>query len=267
MLNAFQLYFHYCSISIRSQMQYRASFIMLAVGHFFSTATEMFGIWALFDRFGALRGWALAEVAIFYGMINIAFALAEAVGRGFDKFFLLVKSGGFDILLLRPRSTALQVAAQEIQLMRIGRLSQGLVVLIWGASVLNVHWTLAKICLIAFAVLGGCCLFYGLFILQATFSFWSTESLELMNTVTYGGTETAQYPLAIYRKWFRRFFTFIVPLACVNYFPVLAITNRVDPLGSPVWLQWSSPVVGVLFLIICLQVWKFGVRHYRSTGS
>ena len=28
-----------------------------------------------------------------------------------------------------------------------------------------------------------------------------------------------------------------------------------------------APLAGPVFLVVCLQVWRFGVRHYRSTGS
>ncbi|XXX55556.1 ABC-2 family transporter protein [Sorangium sp. So ce124] len=59
-------------------------------------------------------------------------------------------------------------------------------------------------------------MFYGLLVLQATLCFWTVESLEIMNAWTYGGTEAAQYPLTLYRDWFRRFFTFVVPLASVS---------------------------------------------------
>ena len=43
--------------------------------------------------------------------------------------------------------------------------------------------------------------------------FWTTESLELMNILTYGGVETASYPLPIYHRVFRRFFTAQAPSA------------------------------------------------------
>ena len=267
MLDSIRVYGRYVSISIRSQMQYKASFIMMAVGQLLITAIEFLGLWALFARFGNLRGWTLAEVALFYGMINVAFAVAEAIARGFDTFPALVKSGEFDRLLLRPRTTILQVAAGELQLMRVGRLAQGLIVLIWAATALDVTWTPQKVLLAGATMLSGTCLFYGLFVLQATIAFWTIESLEIMATVTYGGVETAQYPLVIYRRWFRRFFTFVVPLACVNYFPVLAILDRPDPLGAPIALQWIAPMGGFVFLLLSLQVWKIGVRHYRSTGS
>ena len=50
------------------------------------TGIEFLGLWALFDRFGSLRGWTLPEAAMFYGLINIVFSLSDAIGRGFDLF-------------------------------------------------------------------------------------------------------------------------------------------------------------------------------------
>lgn len=262
-----RLYGRYIGASLRGQMQYRSSFFLQTISQFVGVGIEFLGIVALFHRFGNLRGWTLAEVALLYGIVNLAFALAESFGRGFDLFSMLVRKGDFDRLLLRPCSTALQVAGQDFQFLRIGRLLQGLLALVWGAHALGIAWTLPKAILLAAAVGGGACVFYGTFVLQATTCFWTVESLEIWNAVTYGGTETAQYPLTIYRPWFRRFFTFVVPLACMNYIPVSALTNRGAELGVPPLLQWTAPLIGVAFLVVALQVWRLGERRYRSTGS
>jgi ABC-2 type transport system permease protein len=266
-MDALRLYGRYIGVSIRGQMQYRGSFIMLSLGNFLGTGVEFLGIWVLFDRFGTIRGWTLPEAAMLYGMANVAFALAESVARGFDLFPMMVKYGDFDRLLLRPRSTVLQLMGTELQLTRIGRLAQGMVVLLWATSTLQMDWSPAKVGLAVTAVLGGVCMFSGLFVIQATIAFWTIETLELMNTVTYGGVEAAQFPLTIYRPWFQRFFTFIIPVACLNYFPAVAILGRADALGTPVVFQWISPVIGGIFLLATLQVWRIGVRHYASTGS
>ena len=209
----------------------------------------------------------MPEVAIFYGLANIAFALSDAASRGFDLFGGMVKAGDFDRLLLRPRSTALQLAGQELTLRRVGRLAPGGLVLLWGAAALHVPWTPGRVGLALLTILGGACLFYGIIVLQATLAFWTTESLEIVNTVSYGGVQSMYYPLAVYRRWFQRFFTFVVPLACVSYFPVVAILGRQDPLGSSRLFQVLSPLVGVAFLALALRVWHVGVRHYTSTGS
>jgi len=267
MRDALVLYSRYISVSLRAQMQYRMSFVMLTLGHFAMTGLEFIGIWVLFARFQRLDIWSLHEVALFYSIINMAFALCDATSRGFDVFATYVKGGDFDRMLLRPRSTVLQLAGQELTLRRVGRFAQALIVFVWASHALAIDWTAAKCLLLLITVLGAASLFYGLIVLQATMCFWTTESLEIMSSVTYGGVETAQFPLAIYRPWFRRFFTFVVPLACVGYYPTLGLLERADPLGSPAYVHWLTPLVGFCFLGFCLQIWRVGVRHYRSTGS
>jgi ABC-2 type transport system permease protein len=267
-MGALRLYGRYVAISLRSQMQYRASFLLQAAGHFLLTGGEFLALAALFQRFKQIRDWTLPEVALFYGIISVAFAIAEAVPRGFDSFGRMVRTGEFDRILLRPRSTAFQIFAQELQLMRVGRLSQGLIVLIWASLALDMAWTWPKISLLIFAIVGGACLFSGLFILQATVCFWTVESIEIVNCTTYGGVEAAQFPLTIYRPWFRNIFVWLIPLASINYLPGHAILARPErALGAPIWVQWAAPLAGVLFLLLSLQFWKIGERHYRSTGS
>jgi ABC-2 type transport system permease protein len=266
-LEPLSLYGRYLAISVRAQMQYRASFILQTVGQFGITAIEFLGVWALFHRFGSMDDWSLPEVALFYGTVNVSMAIADGISTGFDRFALYVKNGEFDRVLLRPRSTILQLAGVELSLRRIGRLLQGALILLWASWALEVSWGVGNVALLLFAVVGGACLFFALFVLQATLCFWTVESLELMNTLTYGGVEAAQYPLVIYGAWFRRFFTFVVPLACVCYFPLIAILDRPDALGTPLWFQRASPLAGVLFLLTAFQVWRFGVTRYTSTGS
>ncbi|WP_132996002.1 ABC transporter permease [Sporanaerobacter acetigenes] len=266
-MSGIRLYFRYLSLCIQSQLQYRASFIMMSIGHFLITFIDFLGIWVLFERFGTLKGFSFAEAALFYGMVHIAFAITEAWMRGFDTFSTLVRNGDFDRILTRPRSTVLQVLGHDFQIMRVGRFAQGLIVLLWAAYKLNIRWTFGKVMLLIFSIVGGSFLFSALIVLQATLSFWSIQSLEIVNSFTYGGVETAQYPLSIYKSWFRKIFIFIIPLGCINYFPAMAILEKSDPLKSPIWFQWISPIAGLIFFLISLEIWKFGVKHYKSTGS
>ncbi|HET7834943.1 MAG TPA: ABC-2 family transporter protein, partial [Variovorax sp.] len=98
-------------------------------------------------------------------------------------------------------------------------------------------------------------------------AFWTVESLEVATVFTYGGVEAGQYPMALYARWFRRLLTFVVPLACVSYYPGLAILGRADPFGAPAWVGWISPLAGFAFLALSFAAWGKGVRHYASTGS
>src|SRR5688572_7909902 len=107
MLDALGLYARLVTMALRKELQYRGSFVLLCIGQFAITGVEFAGPYALFTRFSRLGAWSLAEVALFYGVVNVIFSFADAFGRGFDLFSYQVKSGGFDRTLVRPRSTFL----------------------------------------------------------------------------------------------------------------------------------------------------------------
>ncbi|MDC7223775.1 MAG: ABC-2 family transporter protein [Spirochaetales bacterium] len=262
-----KLYGSYAAQSIKAQLEYRASLIMQIVGQFLVNIIEFSALWALFTRFGNLDGWTLEEAAFCYGLVGTIFSLADFFTRGFDIVGKLVQSGEFDRYLLRPRSLLLQLFGYELSLRRIGRLSQGLLILLWAISRLSVHWTAGKILLLLYTLPCGVAFFTSFLIIQASLSIKSVQSLEFMNVLTYGGVQTAQYPLSVYTDFFRRFFTFVVPLGCVTYYPVLVILDRTDSLLGWARFGWISPLGGPLFLLLSLLLFRRAIGWYVSTGS
>ncbi len=267
-MNALFLLGRYMSASLRAQMQYPAGTILLAVGSFVATILDLVAIWVLFARFGAVDGWRFGDVAMFFGLISISFAIADFLSRGFDMLGTeFIKTGNFDRILLRPRTATLQLMGHNFRFNRAGRLAQGLVVTVIGTQSLGFHWTVPAIALALWTIAGGVALFVGLMVIQGALAFWTTESLEVMNLLTYGGVQAAQFPLGLYEKWFRNFLIFVVPIGCVAYFPVLAILGKPDPLGTPSWLLPLTPLAGFAFLGLSFLAWRAGVAKYTSTGS
>lgn len=267
MLDSLRLYVRLLLASVRSQLQYPASFLMQGLGTFLITVIEFLAIAVLFERFGSLKNWKLPEVGVLYAMANLSFAMGEWIGRGFDTFSGMVKSGDFDRILLRPRTAALQIAGRELAFKRFGRALQALIVLAWAAPRCGVQWSPASILLLLAAIAGGACLFYGIFVLHATLCFWTTESLELTAILSNGGVESAQYPMDIYAPSFRRFFTYVVPLMFVNYYPGLVLLRPDSVSATQNFAGWLAPLAGTAFLALAFMMWASGVRHYRSTGS
>ena len=52
------------SACLRSQMQYKASFIMRVIGHLLVTTSEFITIVFIFGKFSHLKGWTLWEVGL-----------------------------------------------------------------------------------------------------------------------------------------------------------------------------------------------------------
>lgn len=249
-------------------MQYNISFIMTLFATFCIGFLDYLAIWVLLKRFGSIGGWNLLEISLLYALTYISFSLTDFLLRGLDRFASQVKTGSFDRLLLRPVNLLLQVAVQDISLIRVGKLLQAISVLVWAIYQLQIDWNVFKVTLFFYALLSGVLLFGGLFIIQATISFWTIESLEIFNILTHGGCEAASYPMNIYKPWFYKLFTYFVPLTCTSYLPIVAILEKPEHLlGFPLWFAWVSPTAACLFFLLSLKFWRLGVKHYCSTGN
>jgi ABC-2 type transport system permease protein len=157
--------------------------------------------------------------------------------------------------------------AADFQLRRLGRVSQGGLALALAVAWTPIVWTPLKLLYLLVVLVSGFVMFSALLVLGAVLCFWTVQSIEIMNTVTYGGTEMASYPLPIYHELLQRFSTFVVPLAFVSYFPALYLLDRPELQRLPGWLPGMTPVAAAMLALIAWLAWQVGVRHYQSTGS
>jgi ABC-2 type transport system permease protein len=261
------LYQRLIGARIRSQMQYRVSFLLMTLVSFVVTGSDLLAILILFNYFGELAGWWAGEVALLYGLAMVAFGLSEMVAAGFDLFPQAIRQGEFDRVLLRPVGIFVQVLAADFQLRRLGRVAQGGLALALAMAWTPIAWTPLKVLYLPVVLVSGFVMFSALLVLGAVLCFWTVQSIEIINTVTYGGTEMASYPLPIYHELLQRFFTFVVPLAFVSYFPALYLLDRPEAQRLPVWLPGMTPVVAAVLALVAWLAWRVGVWHYQSTGS
>jgi len=256
---------------VRAQMQYRASFVLEMIAQFAGTLLDFVVVIILFSRLTALGGWTLPEIGLLYGISSVAFGLADMVIAGFDYSYFgpaMVRLGEFDRVLIRPVSAFVQVLTSQFTLKRLGRIGQGVIVLGWALIALGEIWTPIKIGYMLIVMVSAAFFFGGLFIFGSGLSFWMVESLETMNMATYGGQFMTQYPMTIYGDFMRAFFTFVIAMAFINYYPTLWLLDKPDPLGGPTaLLAFIAPFVCLLMFAIGVQLWRIGVRRYASTGS
>jgi ABC-2 type transport system permease protein len=262
-----QLYLRLVSAQLRGQMQYKVSFLLSVIGSFTINIIEFGVVLIVFARIPHLAGWSLPEIALLYGLSGTSFAVAEMLAAALDNFQVHIVQGTFDRVLARPRGALFQVIVEDFALRRIGRITQAVLVLVFALRTLELDWTAPRIAMLASALVCGMVIYFSIFVLGAAFCFWTTQGKEATHVFTYGGDGLAQYPLDIYQGGVRRFFTFVVPLAFVNYEPALFLLGRSDPLGLPEVVQLLSPVAALVMAGLAALGWQQGVRHYQSTGS
>ena len=257
-----KLYLKYLSIQIKSTMEYKKDFIISIISQILSSVFAFITIFFLFDKFGNIEGYNFKEILICFVISYAGFALAECFFRGFDHFDRFLANGEFDRMLVRPRNILLQIIGGKIELSKFGRAGVGIIIIIILLLTTPELLRFDKLVTMLLMLFGTIIIYACLFVLKAGITFFTTQSLEIMNIFTDGGRDLSQYPLDIYNKIIKNFFTFVIPLAFVNYYPLLYIIERTNNK-----LYIIAPLLTILFVIPCYIVWKIGLRKYKSIGS
>ncbi|MCL2136849.1 MAG: ABC-2 family transporter protein [Coriobacteriia bacterium] len=257
-----KLFGKFFSIHIKSQMQYKSSFFLSVIGQFCTAFATLLGVYFMFTRFFSVEGFTFDQALLCFATMMMAFGLAEMIGRGFDLFPQMLGNGEFDRILVRPQGLVYQVVASKMDFTRLGRLSQAILVFAYAIPSSGIAWTLDKIVTLMLMVVCGSLTFFGLFLIYAAFSFFTVEGLEFMNILTNGGLEFGRYPYVVYGKNILRFLTYVVPLALVQYYPLLYLLDRETNA-----LYMLAPLISLVFLIPSYVFFRFGVSRYKSTGS
>jgi ABC-2 type transport system permease protein len=249
-------------MQIKTQLAYTKSFVMEALASGLTSLFSLVSIYFLFSKFGNIRGYTFDDVVICYIISFFGFSFVELFFRGFDRFDLILSNGTFDMILIKPKPIMLQVMGANLGLKKIARMMIAVIALIILFFMEPQLLTWDKLLTIFNMALGTIIMYAGLFILKAGITFFTVQGLEIMNIFTDGTRDLTQYPLDVYKPGVLKFFTYIIPAALVNLYPLLYLIGRSDNK-----LYIFLPLVTIVMLIPCMLFWKFGVRKYKSTGS
>ncbi len=252
---------------MRSTLTYRMSFLLTTLGSGTTAFLDFVAILIMFTHVDTLGGFSVAEVALLYGATSTSLGLADLALGNMDRIGARIRDGTLDVLLVRPAPVFAQLAADRFALRRVGRVVQGLLVLGWSLTGLDVDWDAGRVLLLVVMIVAGAVIYGAVFALGGAFQFLAGDAAEVQNSFTYGGNTLLQYPPSIFAKDLVRGVTFVVPLAFVNWVPALRLLGRDDPLGLPGWVDFLSPAVAVVMCGLTALLWRAGLRSYRSTGS
>lgn len=259
---AVTLYIRYASVCVKSAMEYKLSFFLMVTGRFMLAFNEFIAIRFLFGGLEEIKGYTYGDVLLCFSIVQMSFTLAELFGNGFKVFSGMVKRGEFDRMLLRPCSLILQIVGNRFEVGRIGPMITAVITLVIGMRNSRVEWGLPAFATLALMVAGGMFLFIGLFMLGASFCFFSVEDTSVINVLTYGAKTHGKYPIDIYGKGIMRFCTYVIPYTLFQYYPLQYLLGK-----TAQWRLALYPAGIAVFMAVCYGVWRAGVRNYKSCGS
>ena len=257
-----KLYFKYASVCTQSVMEYKFSFLLMVIARCMIAFCELIAIQFLFSGFTQIKGYTYGDVLLCFSVVQMSFTFAELFGSGFKTFSGMVRGGGFDRMMLRPCSLILQIMGNSFAVGRIGPLFTAIVTLALGIRHSRITWGVMTVWTMAAMIAGGMLLFIGLFMLEASFCFFSIQDTALINVLTYGAKSHGKYPIDIYGKGILRFCTYVIPYTLIQYYPLQFLLGKTRN-----WHLALCPLGIIGFLLICYFIWRFGVKHYKSCGS
>ena len=257
-----KIYFKSLGMHLKSELEYRVSFILSFLSQILVFFTYYFVILALFTKFDHIKGFTMYEVLLCFSVIQFGYSFNEVFARGLDKFDQLIIKGEFDRLLVRPQNIIIQVLCSNSDFVKLSRLIQAIIVMIIALLHLHIEWSIMKVVTLLLMMISACVIFFGIFLVSASYCFYTVQGLEVRNVFTDGGKHMAQYPIGVFSKGFVLFFTFIIPYAFVNYYPLLYFLGK----SNNIWYAFS-PIIVILYLIPCVIIFYLGLKRYASVGS
>ncbi len=262
------IYRHLIYARIRSDASYRTSFVLRIISAMFISALTYLEVAVLVSRFGTIGGWGRWPAIFLASFSSVTFRLADAViGGPVERCGEFVRTGMFDKFLLRPIGAFVSVLTEDFAFRRVMQIFAMAPFLIVSLAHLPIDWTVGRVLFLIVMFVGAAVTYSSIFVIAACLSFWSPNTTETANAFTYGGAQVAQFPLHVLNKPIRLLAMTLVPVAFVAYLPSFVLFDAPNPLGISRLVSLLSPLSGLPLACLAATIWKFAVRHYRSTGS
>lgn len=258
-----KLYFKYIRMNFLMGLQYKGWWIMV-LQVLIVVITDPIGLIFMFSRFGSIGEWSMERILLIYAMAVTSFGLAETFCRGFDYFpWRMIRSGDFDRVLLRPSSIFVQIAGSYFHIHRLSRVLSGTGAIVWCLWRLGIKPEPLNVLIIVLALVGGFFAYTGVFIMTSGIAFFTIQGLDWIYIFTNASYQVTRCPMDYMPKVLKYMFTFFMPMLLISYYPASAVCGW----GEGYFKGLLALPAGLLFLMFSTLVWRFGVRHYKSTGS
>ncbi|MFC4767412.1 ABC transporter permease [Effusibacillus consociatus] len=267
-MHSLRVYGSMIRASIISRMQYRADFLMGILGVFVLNGATLGTTWVLLQRFENLNGWTFWEIVFLYNLWLLGHSFRAIFFRQVSMLDDYIVQGTFDSFLTRPASPLVQFLGREVHYLGVGDLILSSTMLTLAYQNLGLNWSLGMFGWFALIVPASTAVEVSLVLMLSTIAFKTTRSRAIVQAATqFSFNLVQQYPLDMFGRGVKAIVTFVLPFAFMNYYPSLLLLGKWDKAGGYPILAYASPAVALILCILAYFVWRWGIRHYQSTGS
>jgi ABC-2 type transport system permease protein len=244
------------------ELEFRFNVAIWAILNFFWLGLMVLSVELIFGQVEAIAGWSKNEVllliyiqALFSDFIDI-FIL-----ENLKRFSRLVRHGELDLALQKPINLRFLASTRYFKFDHFPRMLILFYLIPQLLKDLSVQPSVSAWLSSSLLLFLGIFIFYNLFFILTTTNFWFINVFNISD-LFYEIIDIGQYPVYVFRKTGRLFFTYVLPVAFVATFPVQILLGRV---GGKIILVAAAIGLGLFFL--SHKFWHFALKHYQSASS
>src|SRR5512146_2100069 len=241
--------------SVRSEMAERGAFIMRVMLMAVNNAI-FFTFWiVLLSRVPRIRGYALGDVAVLYGIVAVANGIAVFVAGGVQYLARVIHDGELDALIAQPKPTLLYAAGLRSQPSGLGDIVSGLVMIGLSGRV-----TILGIPVVLAAGIAGAVVLASTAVLMHSAAFWLGRTESASRQLYEVTLMFSLYPDTLFTGPIRWILFTVIPAGFVGYLPA-------ELIRAPA--AWTAVAIGTAvtaYAVVAAWVFERGLRVY-SSGS
>ena len=243
----------YVRHNLMSAIEYRSAFLLQVFGMALNNVVFLFFWWVLFTRLPAIRGWTMPMVATIFGLVALAFGLANAIFGNCMRIASIVVTGDLDYYLALPADPLLHVIVSRTHVSAWGDAISGL-----GIFLFLVPGSLRMLPLFLFYAAIGTLIFVGYSIIVGSLAFFLDQSQDVGMYLYNALISFSLYPIDVFPRVVRLLLYTLVPAAVIGTLPARLLYEFR-------W-EWLAALVGfaAITLFVARRMFTLGLRRYES---
>ncbi|MEX1307666.1 MAG: ABC-2 family transporter protein [Eubacteriales bacterium] len=219
------------------------------------------------DQFGTLQGWGLGELAFLYGLSVLSHGVSVVLFVPTWYMGSRIVDGELDLYLLRPLGVMFQFLFSYFNLIGLTDLISGIIIFAYGCIRVGFVWSGANVLFVFLVIIGGALIRGAIWLILGSISFWvkNRASFTVLTMQLYD--KTTMYPLSIYPQFLQMFFTVVIPLGWITFYPASYLLGKELPVYMPVSMPLVTMIIGVLWFVLGCLMFQRGLKRYESAGT
>ncbi len=249
------------TMQLSSKAEYRGNlllFFFLAVLLQFTTVFITYSVVNITDN--GFPEWDFYEIVLLIGVFSL--------GKGiYDMFFHHIKhiswyihEGHLDNMLVKPFHPILQMI--DFNIYEVFHIIGAFIMFFICIPNIDIDFSINIFFKFLLLLITSFFAVFSTHLIAGTTGFWIVKNGSIVWALEKIVRDFSKWPMNLYDKKLLYVFSFIFPVALVNYFPTsILLGKNLD------WWVWLTPVWGIIYFLLSIVFFNYGLSNYSSTGT